>query len=272
MKKMCMIFMLMALATGIKAQNDENTSIRLGQRGAELMEMSSIMHQYVDQQYFSCNMNYDFADSAHQATVLEHATGMFKIHNNLLWNMRDSVESLQGEQYMLVVDHHDSAIYIYPRQPYQKFIDAPLLDSSFNQAFLKDLKLTTAANGNKTLSIYFNPGMQYSQMDLVYNPTTYLLSKISYYYSTVVFGGEKGKEVEKEKEKDNRKGGDEKDKREEKEPQGKTMTGVINMSFSDQKNDAYDLNIFAESNFIYQVGQKFYAQKKYEGYKVIPVM
>jgi len=161
---------------------------RLGNRMREFIEMSNIAMAYQSVDTLSYDVAYDFADSAAPATILEHKTGKYGLYDNLFWGIIDSTtEYVQGQNYYVVADHENKNIYVYDRLDYSRAINVPLLDSLFNEAALLDLVLTRPGGIYKMLSIKYNPGMQYRQVDMVYDSTTYLLKSIAYYYPTTIY-------------------------------------------------------------------------------------
>ncbi|WP_143774418.1 hypothetical protein [Niastella vici] len=169
---------------------DEGTSVgeRLGNRAEEIMEMSKIGQAYQSTDQLSYDVSYDFADSAAPAIILEHKTGKYGLYDNLFWGTIDSTtEYVQGQNYYVVADHENKNILVYDRLDYSRAINVPLLDSLFNEAALLDLILTRPGGIFKKLTIKYNPGMQYRQIDMVYDSTTYLLKSIAYYYNTTIY-------------------------------------------------------------------------------------
>lgn len=182
---------LLLLYNNATAQQQEGTSVgdRLGHRVKEIMEMSKIGQAYQNSDLLSYDVAYDFADSAAPAINLEHKTGKYGLYDNLFWGTIDTTtEFVQGSQYYVVVDHESKNIMVYDKLEYSRAINVPLLDSLFNSEALLDLFLTRPGGVYKKLSIKYNPGMQYKQVDMLYDSTTYLLKSIAYYYNTTVYG------------------------------------------------------------------------------------
>jgi hypothetical protein len=161
---------------------------RLGNRAEELMEMSRLGQTYQSTDMLSYDISYDFADSANPAVKLEHRDGKYGLYDNLFWGIIDStMEYVQGHQYYVVADHDTKTIYIYDKLDYARVINVPLLDSLFNEVALQDLVLTRPGGVYKKLTIKYMPDMQYRQIEMVYDSTTYLLSSIAYYYNTTLY-------------------------------------------------------------------------------------
>lgn len=175
-----------------KAQ-EEGTLLgeRLGHRSEAIMEMSKIGQAYQSTDLLSYDVAYDFADSAAPAILLENKAGKYGLYDNLFWGTIDSTtEYVQGQQHYIVVDHDTKAIYVYDRLDYSRVINVPLIDSLFNEVALNDLTLTRPGGIYKKLTITYNPGVQYKQVEMVYDSTTYLLTSIAYYYNTTIYSQE----------------------------------------------------------------------------------
>ncbi len=174
----------------VQAQETQPLGERLGHRTEALMEMSRIGQLYQATDLLSYDISYDFADSVAPSVILEHKAGKYGMYNSLFWGKIDTtMEYLQGQQYYVVADHEMKSIYIYNKLEYSRAINIPLLDSLFNEVSLKDLLLTRPGGVFKKLTIQYNPNMQYKQVELLYDSTTYLLKSIAYYYNAAIYSG-----------------------------------------------------------------------------------
>lgn len=194
MLKITIVALLGLLLFFNKAMAQEEGTLlgeRLGHRSEAIMEMSKIGQAYQSTDLLSYDVAYDFADSAAPAILLENKTGKYGLYDNLFWGTIDSTtEYVQGQQYYVVVDHDTKAIYVYDKLDYSRVINVPLIDSLFNEVALKDLILTRPGGIYKKLTITYNPGVQYKQVEMVYDSTTYLLTSIAYYYNTTIYSQE----------------------------------------------------------------------------------
>lgn len=194
MLKITIVALLGLLLFFNKAMAQEEGTLlgeRLGHRSEAIMEMSKIGQAYQSTDLLSYDVAYDFADSAAPAILLENKTGKYGLYDNLFWGTIDSTtEYVQGQQYYVVADHDTKAIYVYDKLDYSRVINVPLIDSLFNEVALKDLILTRPGGIYKKLTITYNPGVQYKQVEMVYDSTTYLLTSIAYYYNTTIYSQE----------------------------------------------------------------------------------
>src|ERR1700694_3864092 len=127
---------LMALALSIAATTGRAQQV---EKGFELLQLVRIAEMYKAVPNLSFSVNYTYADSTHQDSLLEQLSGSSKMSAGRYWMMLDSVESVQGSQYNLVVYHQDSTIAINARREYGNQLRLPFLDSMFRNNNLDSL-------------------------------------------------------------------------------------------------------------------------------------
>lgn len=107
--------------------------------------------------------------------------GTYKISGNNLWCIVDSVEQVQNALYKVIIYNNDSALFITQAENITKAIfPNNFSDSNFFQYEVNEMSFTNLAGNAKMLSIVFKPESEYISYDLIYDKTTFLISRLEF--------------------------------------------------------------------------------------------
>lgn len=208
--------------------------------GFEFGEIRNIAEAYREAPDLSFDVQFTYADSASQDSILEQMNGSYKIKNGKYRVMIDSTEIVQGNSYKVTIFYYNNVIAVSPRQQYTNVMQLPFLDSLFRAQNVDSMRVTNTNDSTRNLQMYFNPGSQYSGFSISYNLHSYLLNSITYFVKMPAIEGETGSGV-----------------------------SMIKVIFSNYTRQVIDENYFREDKFIYKQGDNFLAQSPYEGFQLM---
>lgn len=218
-------------------------SISKGQQvisGFEFGEIRNISEAYYQAPSLSFNMQFSYADSARQDSILEQIPASYKMQNGKYRAMIDSTEIVQGNSYNISIFYYDSVISVSNPQKYSNIMQLPFLDSLFRAQNVDSMKVTQVNDSTRKLYMYFRHSSYYRGFTISYDQNTYLLHSITYFIKRLV-------------NEDNPEGG----------------TNMINVIFSNYSTKVIDDSYFREDKFIYKQGNQFFAQHPYENYQLM---
>lgn len=224
-------------------------------KGFEFGEIMNIAEAYRQAPSLSFDMQFNYADSAQQDSILEQIPASYKMQNGMYWAMIDSTEILQGNNYNVSVFHYDSIIAISNPQPYTNVLQLPFLDSLFRSQNVDSMNVTQVNDSTRSLRMYFNPASQYSSYSINYDQNSYLMHSITYFIKMPVDStgsGDSGGPPDP--------GGG---------PDSGHSTSMISIIFSNYSYQVIDNSYFDENKFIYKQGGKFFAQPPYINFQLM---
>ncbi len=169
------------------------------------------------------------------AYVTDSISGSYKISNNNLWSMIDSVKSVQNAQYRVTVYEQDSSIYIgQPDDIAKSIFPNNFLDSNFLHNEVSNIVFTNYEDNTKKMTISFKSESPYLSYNLYYNDSTFLLNKMEF------------------------------DVRET-----ETDNLTITLVFSNYSTSAIDPTIFSTTPFFTEKNNKYVIAAAYTGYEII---
>lgn len=170
MKITAYIFLLVLLSLAHNAAAQE--------KGFEWFELFKIEQAYRHMPRLSFNMNYDFAAPAEQGLETEQLTGTCKMKGSYYDTFLDSVEYVQGPQYLVTVYYQDSVIEIADRKDFQA-ITLPLSDSLFRATYVDHITNEKLKDTVSRITVFFQKKTAIDKYEIEYNPRTSLLVKLT---------------------------------------------------------------------------------------------
>lgn len=149
--------------------------------GTELHELVRISDLYANTPNLSFNLKYTWADSLTWETLTDSTFLTCKLSKGRTFVSNDSIEYLNGMHYNVFVDKADSMVIAYKRQMDESLFQAPLLDSTFQEAHVQSMSITAVNDTTWNFDVVFKPESFYSYYRMVYNPQTALIKSINYH-------------------------------------------------------------------------------------------
>jgi len=151
--------------------------------GSEIFEMVSIAETYRDAPDLSFNVQINYTDSANTGTIIEQMTANYKLHSGLFYTYIDSTEIVQGNRYLVRVNHDDSLIIVSDRQEYPDVLNIPVTDTLYWRTFIQSISVTDLNDSTRLLVAKFKPGAAYTSYEIQYSSDNYLLQDVKCYIS-----------------------------------------------------------------------------------------
>lgn len=136
--------------------------------------LEKIRKAYADQPNLSFSMQYLYSKETAPNTYIDSLSGEYKLCGTLVWSMLDSVETIANADYHLTVYHKEKLLFVDQAEN-QASVSLQFLDSLMKR---DNVVLTKESSGQLTFT--FPENSSYRTATLVYNPSTYLIEKISY--------------------------------------------------------------------------------------------
>ena len=127
--------------------------------GSEIFEMVSIAETYRDAPDLSFNVQINYTDSANTGTIIE------------------------GNRYLVRVNHDDSLIIVSDRQEYPDVLNIPVTDTLYWRTFIQSISVTDLNDSTRLLVAKFKPGAAYTSYEIQYSSDNYLLQDVKCYIS-----------------------------------------------------------------------------------------
>lgn len=208
--------------------------------GFEFGEIRNIAEAYRQAPDLSFDVQFSYADSTLQDSVLEQMSGSYKLKGGKYRTIIDSTETVQGNSYNVTIFYENGVIAVSNPRPYSNVLQLPFLDSLFRAQNVDSMKVKEVNDSTRELQMFFNPASHYSGFILSYNLHSYLLKYIIYFIKTPVSDDDPGSGV-----------------------------SMIRITFSNYSNEVIDDDYFREDKFIYKQGDKFFAQHPYENFQLM---
>jgi hypothetical protein len=209
-------------------------------KGFEYGEIMNIAEAYRQAPNLSFDLQFNYADSARQDSIVEQINGSYKIQNGMYWAIIDSTEILQGTNYNVSVFHYDSVIAIANPQQYTNVLQLPFLDSLFRAQNVDSMNVTCPNDSTRNLRMYFNSVSQYSSYIINYDLNTYLIHCITYFIKAPAYDDSSGCGI-----------------------------SMIKINFSNYSYQVIDNSYFDESKFIFRQGGQFYVKPAYTNFQLM---
>jgi hypothetical protein len=208
------------------------------EKGFEFQEIVKIAEMYKNAPNLSFTIDYNYADSLHPDSTLEHLAGSCKMSDSRYYTNLDSAEYIQGYQYNVAVFYRDSAIIVNDRQEYADLMKLPVLDSVFNGAYVDSMKIVAIDTASNTLYLYLSPSSPYSKYYLIYSPLNYRILGIGFYIKNAPIGEAIG-------------------------------TAKVSISFSNYSTNPIPQDTFWEDKFIYRQSGEVRLKPTYASYQLL---
>ena len=221
-------------------------------KGFEYGEIMNIAEAYRQAPNLSFDLQFNYADSVRQDSIVEQINGSYKLQNGMYWAIIDSTEILQGTNYNVSVFHYDSVIAVANPQRYTNVLQLPFLDSLFRAQNIDSMNVTNVNDSTRSLRMYFNPASFYSSYVINYDLNTYLMNSITYFVKTPAYEDLDGDEDSGHLDGD--------------EGSGISMIKII---FSGYSYQVIDNSYFDESKFIYRQGGQFFTKPDYANFQLM---
>ncbi len=213
------------------------------EKNEELGEVMRIIGSAQSLPFLSFQFTTIVEDSASDAILsLQKDTinGIYKLHQERYWAMFDSVEYIQGFNYNLAIYHDEKLIAVGKPSFNIPALQLPVLDSSFQQAHVKNMSITQVSTGRREFKIEFYDESPYSGYEMQYNENTYGVYSITYYIKN-------GYVREDET----------------------TSTAKITTTIFNYNTTEFSADYFLEEKYIYKGTNGFNTRPAYTGYQII---
>jgi hypothetical protein len=107
----------------------------------------------------------------------------YKLHSGLYYTYIDSTEIVQGNRYLVRVNHNDSLIIVSDRQAYPDVLNMPVTDTLYWKTFIQSISVTDLNDSTRVLIAKFKPGAAYTSYEVQYSSDSYLLQDVKCYMS-----------------------------------------------------------------------------------------
>jgi len=143
-------------------------------------EMVKISAALYTADHISFNVNYYYQQKDSSSYSNDSLSGQYKINGENFYAKLDSTEIVQNTNYNVSVSHNAKTIVINKPQVISAGIfQLDLFDTLFNRMYVSDIQILDTGSMRK-LNILFKEFSPYSHYEVGYNPSTRMISWVSY--------------------------------------------------------------------------------------------